>query len=65
MAPTKSPKMTKTLSNEVKLPLKLHLEKFTMDEKEQLLSNDKILPTFKPLSDFINTINKNQVELDV
>jgi hypothetical protein len=57
--------MTKTLSNEVKLPLKLHLEKFTMDEKEQLLLNDKILPTFKPLSDFINTINKNQVELDV
>lgn len=58
--------MTKTLSNEAKLPLKLHLEKFTMDEKEQQLpSNDKNLPTFKPLSDFTNIVNKNQVELDV
>jgi hypothetical protein len=37
-----------------------------MDEKEQQLpSNDQILPTFKPLNEFINTINKNQVELDV
>lgn len=58
--------MTKTLNNEAKSPLKLHLEMFTMDEKEQQLpSNDQILPTFKPLNEFINTINKNQVELDV
>jgi hypothetical protein len=38
----------------------------TMDEEEQqLLSNDQILRTFKPLNEFINTIIKNQVEFDV
>ncbi len=58
--------MTKTSNNEVKSHLKLHLEMFTMnEERQQLPSNDQILPTFKPLNEFINIINKNQVELDV
>jgi hypothetical protein len=35
------------------------------EERQQLPSNDQILPTFKPLNEFINIINKNQVELDV
>jgi hypothetical protein len=63
---TKKSKNDKTSNNEVKLGLKLHLEMVTMDEEEQqLLSNDQILRTFKPLNEFINTIIKNQVEFDV
>lgn len=58
--------MTKILSNETKLPLKLHLERFTIDEKNNnFLQMTKICLPFKPLSDFTNIVNKNQVELDV
>jgi hypothetical protein len=58
--------MTKTSNKEAKSPLKLDLEMFTMDEeKQQLPSNDQIFAIFKPLNEFINIINKNQVELDV